>query len=382
MASEYKKKEKKRFRITAALSIAAVLLVLFFMFLILFRVNTVEITGNYHYTDKQIEQYVLKGPLSNNTVLLSLMHKHTKIQEADFIDSVAVDMTGMNSVRIQVSEKKLIGYVSYDNAYWYFDQDGCVLVRSDTPEGGDSAAAASDASGTDTSDTASSDASFPAASVSSEAESVTSISGNSVMTAPSDLSSDSSTVTGSDAASYESASVIAPQETDSEGTVVLTPQEVTTDSKDDVSSDSNNDESYASNSKKTDASSGSGVKKAETSKTDYIPLVDGLHFTEATVGEILPVPDTGVFAMIESVKNIVKNQDEKPDLVTFADDGTLSLTYGDAVVMLGGDDHLETKLNQLTGILPKLEGMSGTLHLENYDGTQNRIIFEIGRAHV
>ena len=321
--TEYEKNLNRHTASIVLWTAAAVLLVLLFLFLLLFRVRNIEVVGNYHYTDAQVEEMLMKGPFSKNTVILSLLNKHKKIEGADFIDSVTVDMTGINSVRIQVNEKELIGYVSYQNAYWYFDADGKVLVRSDTPE---NSVASSEASPAD-----------------STSETVSEVIPQTAQAA-SEESTGSGTVT--------------PQEVaeDSGGQVVLEPEVV------------QDDESAAS--------SGSGVEAPKEADRDYIPFIEGLVFSEAAVGETLPVADPGVFKTIGSLKNIVNKNNIPPDRVAFAEDGTLSLVYGQASVLLGADENLEAKLEELTGILPKMTDLSGTLHLENFDGTQDRVIFD------
>ena len=44
------------------------------------------------------------------------------------------------------------------------------------------------------------------------------------------------------------------------------------------------------------------------------------------------------------------------------------------------DEYLEEKMRRLAAILPHLEGMSGTLHLETYDENTENIIFDTTEA--
>ena len=44
-------------------------------------------------------------------------------------------------------------------------------------------------------------------------------------------------------------------------------------------------------------------------------------------------------------------------------------------VLLGKDIYMEEKISELNDLLSKLEGLSGTLHLEEYDSTKDSIIF-------
>ena len=48
---------------------------------------------------------------------------------------------------------------------------------------------------------------------------------------------------------------------------------------------------------------------------------------------------------------------------------------GRVTVLLGKDIYMEEKLSELKDLLPNLDGLSGTLHLEEYDSTKDSIIF-------
>lgn len=56
-------------------------------------------------------------------------------------------------------------------------------------------------------------------------------------------------------------------------------------------------------------------------------------------------------------------------------EGNLTVTYGGVHVNLGKGDNIESRVAAIGKTLPSIAGLSGILHLENYDGTQNRFIF-------
>lgn len=96
------------------------------------RVQTVEVEGSTLYTQQQIQDYVLDGTYSYNSVYAvadNLIHPKENIT---FVKSVKVRMTGLNALKITVTEKKMIGYVTLaDGTYAYFDRDGVVQEVSD-----------------------------------------------------------------------------------------------------------------------------------------------------------------------------------------------------------------------------------------------------------
>ena len=250
-------------------TILALVIMAFFALLILFRVKKVEVTGNVHETDREVREMIMVGPMSNNTLLLSLFKHHPEAVDMPFIDRISLEYTGRNSVRIRVSEKSVIGYVAFEEAYWYFNEDGIVEVQSLTSE--------------------------PV----------------------------HSTDTG----------------------------EVSAEEVDERSDDTPRDEYI-------------------------IPFIEGLTVTDAAVGSVLPVSDPSVFSTIASITGMINKNGIRPDRVTIQEDGTWTMTCGTIRVLLGKDEHLEDKIEELAGILPEAAGLSGTLHLENFDGTQNRIIFD------
>lgn len=112
---------------------------------------------------------------------------------------------------------------------------------------------------------------------------------------------------------------------------------------------------------------------------DGIPPVEGLSFTtDVEVMKRLPITNSKVFSMLGMLLNRTEVMEEMiPDKVVFGDDSAMSLIYGDVTVLLGTGEKLEMRLRELSGVLKELlTGYKGTLHLENYDGSQNGLIFD------
>lgn len=95
-----------------------------------YTVTTVYVEGNVHYTEKEIKEIVMKGPLGNNSLYLTLKYKNKGIQGVPFVDVMDVTILAPDTVRITVYEKVLTGYVKYLGAYMYFDKDGYVVESS------------------------------------------------------------------------------------------------------------------------------------------------------------------------------------------------------------------------------------------------------------
>lgn len=95
--------------------------------LLYFRVTKVEVIGNSHYTAEQIEDMVLNGDITDNSLILSAKYRNKSIEDIPFIESMDVEVRGHDSIRIMVYEKTLAGCVTYLGNYMYFDREGIVV---------------------------------------------------------------------------------------------------------------------------------------------------------------------------------------------------------------------------------------------------------------
>jgi cell division protein FtsQ len=64
-----------------------------------------------------------------------------------------------------------------------------------------------------------------------------------------------------------------------------------------------------------------------------------------------------------------------PEEIDYEEDGEMTLHYDDVLVEFGSDEHLNEKVQRLEKILPSLDGMSGTLHMEDWSEETSEIIF-------
>lgn len=101
-----------------------------------YTVTTVYVEGNVHYTEEEIKEIVMEGPLGNNSLYLTLKYKNKGIQGIPFVDVMDVTILAPDTVRITVYEKVLTGYVKYLGAYMYFDKDGYVVESSSVKTAG------------------------------------------------------------------------------------------------------------------------------------------------------------------------------------------------------------------------------------------------------
>ena len=95
-----------------------------------YTVTTVYVEGNIHYTNEEIIGMVMEGNYGNNSLLLSLRYKNKSIEGVPFIEKMDVSVENPHTIKIEVYEKALAGYVEYLERYMYFDKDGIVVESS------------------------------------------------------------------------------------------------------------------------------------------------------------------------------------------------------------------------------------------------------------
>ncbi len=112
------------------------LLFLLYIFLNDYHVSTIYVTGNDHYTNDEIISFVTDGPLGNNSLYLSMKYRNKSVENIPFIAKMDVHVEDPNTIRIEVYEKALAGYVEYLDKYIYFDKEGVVVEASDQKTAG------------------------------------------------------------------------------------------------------------------------------------------------------------------------------------------------------------------------------------------------------
>ena len=95
-----------------------------------YKVTTVYVEGNVHYTNEEIMEMVMGGRYGDNSLFLSLKYRDKGIDDIPFIQTMDVSIEASDTIRIIVYEKALAGYVAYLGQYVYFDKDGIVVEAS------------------------------------------------------------------------------------------------------------------------------------------------------------------------------------------------------------------------------------------------------------
>lgn len=206
-------------------------------------ITNVKVTGNEHYTKKEIKELVMSSRLDYNSIYLYWRIQRQGVKDIPFIDNVEVSILDRHTVEIKVYEKDMIGYVKHLGYHLYFDKDGVVV-------------------------------------------------------------------------------------------------------------------------------------EATTKKLNNIPQIKGISFDSVSLYEKLPVEKEEVFNKILNLTKLLDKYEIHPDGIYFTRALEVTLNFDQANVMLGKDVEDDEKFVELKQLLPDLEGMKGTLHMENYDEDMKNITFK------
>lgn len=119
------------------------------------------------------------------------------------------------------------------------------------------------------------------------------------------------------------------------------------------------------------------VVESSSVKTQGVPQITGLDFDHVVLGEPLPVEDDGVFANILEITQLLNKYELSADKIYFHSADEVTIYFGDVKVSMGKTgESLEDKIMLLPNFLQQLEGKSGTLQMENFDGGNGQFTFK------
>lgn len=67
--------------------IGAGVMVAVIVFFSYYKVDTVEVRGTSHYTDEEVKNMVLRGPMASNSVLAPLLYSTTNTEDIAYVDA-------------------------------------------------------------------------------------------------------------------------------------------------------------------------------------------------------------------------------------------------------------------------------------------------------
>jgi cell division protein FtsQ len=105
------------------------------------------------------------------------------------------------------------------------------------------------------------------------------------------------------------------------------------------------------------------------------PQIIGIDCEQVVLYEKLPIDSSKLREILTLTKSLKRNS-LIPDSITYGGENEPVLAYGKIKVEMGSLDLLTQKVERLAKIKPSLEGMKGTLHLENWTEETTNIVFD------
>lgn len=124
------RKKKWMVSVLALLAVIAVCLGVVYYLVSTYTIENVYVEGNVHYTNEEIKEIVMEGPLGNNSLYLSFKYRNKGVEDIPFVDVMDVEILSPDTIKILVYEKALAGYIEFMDNYLYFDRDGYVVENS------------------------------------------------------------------------------------------------------------------------------------------------------------------------------------------------------------------------------------------------------------
>lgn len=118
------------------------------------------------------------------------------------------------------------------------------------------------------------------------------------------------------------------------------------------------------------------VVETSTEVIDGVPKVTGISCEEVVLYEKLQLENSDILRDLLNLTQTLKKYNLLPDEIQYDSNMEPVLYYGTIQVKIGSEDNLSQKVVRLSIILPQLDGLSGTLHLETWTPETTDIIWD------
>jgi cell division protein FtsQ len=118
------------------------------------------------------------------------------------------------------------------------------------------------------------------------------------------------------------------------------------------------------------------VVETSTEVIDGVPKITGISCEEVVLYEKLQLENSDILRDLLNLTQTLKKYNMLPDEIQYDSNMEPVLYYGTIQVKIGSEDNLSQKVVRLSIILPQLDGLSGTLHLETWTPETTDIIWD------
>lgn len=124
------KKSRKRKKWSVALIVIGVLAAAVLIVVFLFRTKSYKVEGNVYYSDNTITTWIGNDDLSVNSLYVVFKYRFLDPELPVGVEQLQVSLKNPWTVRVNVEEKEMAGYVTVNDEYLYFDADGTAIMKT------------------------------------------------------------------------------------------------------------------------------------------------------------------------------------------------------------------------------------------------------------
>lgn len=125
-----KRKKKKSHRLYAFVVLVFGIAIIAVAFMLLFYVQKIEVSGNEYTAEDEIIEAVKDDRLSMNSLYILGKYALGKGTVIPCLDQMKVRMKNPWTLKVEVREKPIVGYIQNGEKYGYFDKEGLVVCES------------------------------------------------------------------------------------------------------------------------------------------------------------------------------------------------------------------------------------------------------------
>lgn len=118
------------------------------------------------------------------------------------------------------------------------------------------------------------------------------------------------------------------------------------------------------------------VLDSSDKKSEFIPCIRGLDFSDWKRGEKLPLEDKKKFEMILNITQLIDKYDLGLDEITFTSDGEIVVKHEGIEVLLGDGSNITVQLMNLNSMFEVLKGKKGVLYMKDYNSSDSSASFK------
>lgn len=131
-----KRKSSIAGKIYVVLSIVLGIMILAMGMIILFHRQSIEVKGLEYNSEQEVVDWINKDEASINNLYMLWKYNVQKPELLPYLDSLKVKLKAPWAVTIEAREKKIVGCIEQSDGNYFFDQEGLVILVSETPVDG------------------------------------------------------------------------------------------------------------------------------------------------------------------------------------------------------------------------------------------------------